>query len=427
MNMMDPFCDETFFKIKNNRWSSSKRDPISLIKKEEAENSYLMLKDMVEPLQLSSLLGDFQKAGQIMLSRIDDMQASLIVENKLHSGVLKAHQLDEKNCYLEREELLNSIEKLEGELKLLRDKRDENKSETAALKTKQESYILKYNELKEISTQKLRDQLKCFEIYKSQTSQLEKRIHDVSYQTEISFKRFNRLKIFKKQQQLNISQLDIEIESMEKEKNLLQSELTNLEYEQSQIDNNEKLYVFRLKEQLRRLGKGMENKEKSCNIFRRNVVEERLRIHAIDDQLKKLRTNANPTTTSDQELINATQHEALQAREKYSERTQQHSFLTNIGHHEKVLIECIEKVQNIDDQIYAKKWNIIQKSWNLKKHLLETGKLIQLKKYLLKKEKGQKKHKKKLSKHRFRKDSIKNLSFGAQQQFKSQSQDFGNY
>merc|ERR1712228_753031 len=98
-------------------------------------------------------------------------------------------------------------------------------------------------------------------------------------------------------QQLNISQLDIEIESMEKEKNSLQ-------------------YVLRLKEQLRRLGKGMEQKEKSCNIFRRNVVEERLRIHTIDDSLKKLRTNANPTTTSDQELINATQHEALQAREK---------------------------------------------------------------------------------------------------------------
>merc|ERR1711920_1106056 len=173
---------------------------------------------MTEPLALSDLLGDFQKAGQIMLSRIDDMQASLIVENKLHSGVLKAHQLDEKNCYLEREELLNSIEKLEGELKLLRDKRDENKSETAALKTKQESYILKYNELKEISTQKLRDQLRCFEIYKAQTTQLERRIHDVSYQTEIGFKRLRRLQTFKKQQQLNISQLDIEIESMEKEK-----------------------------------------------------------------------------------------------------------------------------------------------------------------------------------------------------------------
>ena len=71
-------------------------------------------------------------------------------------------------------------------------------------------------------------------------------------------------------------------------------------------------YVERLKEQLGRLGKGMEQKERSCNIFRRNVVEERLRIHSVDDSLKKLRTNANPTTASDQELINATQQEALQ-------------------------------------------------------------------------------------------------------------------
>eukprot|EP00483_Globobulimina_turgida_P012378 UN12401 len=165
---------------------------------------------------------------------------------------------------------------------------------------------------------------------------------------------------------------------MEKEKILKENELLNLENEQLEIEENEKLYVLRLKEQLRRLGKGMENKEKSCNIFRRNVVEERLRIHTIDDSLKKLRTNANPTTSSDQELINATQHEALQAREKYAETTQQHSFLTNIHQHERILIECIEKVQNIDDDIYAKKWNIIQKSWNLKKHLLETGKLIQM-------------------------------------------------
>merc|ERR1712176_1730473 len=155
---------------------------------------------------------------------------------------------DEKNCYLEREELLNSIEKLEGELKLLRDKRDENKSETAALKTKQESYILKYNELKEVSTQKLRDQLRCFEIYKAQTTQLERRIHDVSYQTEIGYKRLQRLQTFKQQQQLNISQLDIEIESMEKEKHSLQAELANLESEQDAIDKNEKQYVLRLKE-----------------------------------------------------------------------------------------------------------------------------------------------------------------------------------
>merc|ERR1719229_757944 len=160
--------------------------------------------------------------------------------------------------------------------------------------------------------------------------------------------------------------------SLERERGALESELADLVSEQDAIDANEKQYVERLKEQLRRLGKGMEQKERSCNIFRRNVVEERLRIHSIDDSLKKLRTNANPTTSSDQQLINATQHEALQAREKYAENTQQHSFLTNIGHHEKVLIECIEKVQNIDDQIYAKKWNIIQKSWNLKKHLLET-------------------------------------------------------
>jgi len=235
------------------------------------------------------------------------------------------------------------------------------------------------------------------------------------------------LTTYKKQQQLNIAQLDIEIESMEKEKQSLQNELRSLEMEQEEIDNNEKLYVLRLKEQLRRLGKGMENKEKSCNIFRRNVVEERLRIHTIDDSLKKLRTNANPTTASDQELINATQHEALQAREKYAERTQQHSFLTNIHEHERVLIDCISKVHNIDDTIYARKWNIIQKSWNLKKHLLETGKLIQMKKYLLKKEKSSKKHKKKLSKAHFRKDSLKNLSFGASQQFKKQSMDFNAY
>merc|ERR1712228_714032 len=404
------FSDETFFQIKNRRWNNiGKTDPISSIHKKVAENSYIMLRDMTEPLELSDLLGDFQKAGQIMLGRIDDMQASLIVENKLHSGVLKSHQLDSKNCYVEKEELLTTIEKLENELKLLRDKRDENKSETAALKTKQESYILKYNELKEVSTQKLRDQLRCFEIYKAQTTQLERRIHGVSYQTEIGHKRLRRLQTFKQQQQLNISQLDIEIESMEKEKNSLQSELANLESEQEAIDQNELQYVLRLKEQLRRLGKGMEQKEKSCNIFRRNVVEERLRIHTIDDSLKKLRTNANPTTTSDQELINATQHEALQAREKYAEKTQQHSFLTNIHEHEKNLIAAIEK------------------SWNLKKHLLTTGKYIQMKKWLLKRERNAKRHKKRLSKARFRKESQRNLSIGAQQQFKKHSQDFSNY
>merc|ERR1712083_655841 len=213
----------------------------------------------------------------------------------------------------------------------------------------------------------------------------------------------------------------------EKEKNSLQSELEHLESEQDAIDKNERQYVLRLKEQLRRLGKGMEQKEKSCNIFRRNVVEERLRIHTVDDSLKKLRTNANPTTASDQELINATQHEALQAREKYAEKTQQHSFLTNIHEHEKNLIAAIERVQALDDQIYAQKWNIIQKSWNLKKHLLTTGKYIQMKKWLLKRERNAKRHKKKLSKARFRKDTQKNLSIGAQQQFKKHSQDFSNY
>ena len=281
--------------------------------------------------------------------------------------------------------------------------------------------------MKEVSTQKLRDQLRCFEIYKAQTTQLERRIHDVSYQTEIGYKRLRRLDIFKKQQQLNISQLDIEIESMEKEKNSLQSELANLESEQDEIDNNERQYVLRLKEQLRRLGKGMEQKEKSCNIFRRNVVEERLRIHTIDDSLKKLRTNANPTTTSDQELINATQHEALQAREKYAEKTQQHSFLTNIHDHEKNLILAIEKVQWLDDQIYAQKWNIIQKSWNLRKHLLTTAKYIQMKKWLLKEEQKAKRHQKQKSMARFRKDSQKGLSIGGQQQFKKHSQDFSNH
>jgi len=421
----EAFSDEAFFKIRNDRWQVGRTDPISAIPREVAENSYVMLKDLTEPLQLSDLLGDFQKAGQIMLSRIDDMQASLIVENKLHSGVLKAHQLDEKKCYEEKEELLNEIEKLEAELKLLRDKRDENKAETAVLKTKQESYILKYNELKEVSTQKLRDQLRCFEIFKAQTTQLEKRIHSVEYQTEIAYKRYQRLLSFKKQQQLNIAQLDVEIESMEKEKEYLQQQLANLEEEQVMIDENERVYVERLKEQLRRLGKGMENKEKSCNIFRRNVVEERLRIHKIDDSLKKLRTNANPTTASDQELINATQHEALQAREKFAERTQQGSFFTNIHDHEKHLIESIEKVQSLDDKIYAKKWNIIQKSWNLKKTLLETANLNQMRKFLAKKEKQAKKHKKRLSKAQFRKVSSQNLSQGAAMQFRNKSQDFG--
>eukprot|EP01083_Nonionella_stella_P311615 1111679_1 len=422
------FDDNKFFEIRASRWGATgkKRDPIDAISPKEAENSYVMLRDLTEPLHLSELLGDFQKAGQIMLSRIDDMQASLIVENKLHCGVLKAHQMDEKNLYMEREELLNANEKLESELKLLRDKRDENKSETAALKTKQESFILKYNELKEISTQKLRDQLRCFEIYKAQTKQLESRISDASYQTEIGYKRLNRLISFKKQQQLNISQLDLEIESMEKEKFHQTRQLENLEAEQAMIDQNEAQYVARLKEQLRRLGKGMENKDKSCNIYRRNVVEERLRIHAIDDSLKKLRTNANPTTESDQELINATQHEALQAREKYAERTQKHSFLTNIAENERQLISCIEKVQNMDDAIYAKKWNIIQKSWNLKKELLATGKLLQMKKYLLKKEKSQKRHKKMKSAALFKKQTQKNLSRGAQDLMKTHSRDFGN-
>merc|ERR1712173_144666 len=111
-----------------------------------------------------------------------------------------------------------------------------------------------------------------------------------------------------------------------------------------------------------------------------------------DDSLKKMRTNANPTTATDQERINATQQEALQAREKYAEKTQEHSFLANISQYESALIHSIERVQAIDDEIYAKKWNIIQKTWNLKKHLLEIGKLRHLKKYLERKEKEQVNH-----------------------------------
>eukprot|EP01084_Bolivina_argentea_P094971 170744_1 len=117
-----PFDDERFFKIKNERWNKiGVSDPISNINKKEKMSSYVMLKELTKPLTLSDLLGDFQKAGQIMLSRIDDMQSSLTVEKKLHSGVLKAHQLEEKYCLEEKEELLQSIEKLENELKLLRD------------------------------------------------------------------------------------------------------------------------------------------------------------------------------------------------------------------------------------------------------------------------------------------------------------------
>lgn len=163
-----------------------------------------------------------------------------------------------------------------------------------------------------MSTQKLRDQLRCFEIYKAQTKQLEKRIASTEKQTEIGLKRYHRLENQKKQKQLNVEQLDTDMISLERERAALESELADLESEQQAIDDNEKQYVERLKEQLRRLGKGMEQKERSCNIFRRNVVEERLRIHSIDDKLKQIRTNANPTTSTDQERINATQQEALQ-------------------------------------------------------------------------------------------------------------------
>ena len=149
---VEAFSDEKLFGIKAARWlngnGQSVVDPVAS-SKEEVERSYVMLRDLQQPLALSDLLGDFQRAGQIMLSRIDDLQASLIVENKLHCGVLKAHQLDEKTLMDDKAELLDSIEKLEKELHLLREKRDENKSESAALKTKEESYILKYNELKE--------------------------------------------------------------------------------------------------------------------------------------------------------------------------------------------------------------------------------------------------------------------------------------
>ena len=208
---------------------------------------------------------------------------------------------------------------------------------------------------------------------------------------------------------------------MERDKAALTEELGALEAEQQHIDDNERKYVERLKEQLRRLGKGMENKEKSMSIFRRNVVEERLRIHAIDDSLKKLRTNANPTTTSDQELINATQHEALQAREQYAERTHKESFFADIHHHEAALIRVIEEVQGMDDKIYAQKWNIIQKSWNQKKLLLEAGKLKQMKKYLLRQEQSSKKHKREKSKANYRRQTSKNLSHGAKAQFRKQS------
>jgi hypothetical protein len=277
-----------------------------------------------------------------------------------------------------------------------------------------------------VSTAKLRDQLRCFEIYRAQTQQLEKRVHSVAYQSEIGEKRLRRLDAFRREKELSIAALDAEMDAMTREKEALSAELRDLEAEQAHIDENERGYVARLKEQLRRLGKGMEAKQKSMAIFRRNVVEERLRIHAIDDSLKKSRTNANPTTASDEQLINATQHEALQAREEYAERTQSQSFFADIQTHEAALIRVIEETQKMDDQIYAQKWNIIQKSWNQKKLLLEAGKLKQMKKYLRRQEQNSKRHKRDRSKANYRRQTSKNLSHGAKAQFRRQSMGSAN-
>ena len=111
-----------------------------------------------------------------------------------------------------------------------------------------------------VSTQKLRDQLRCFEIYKAQTVDLSKRIASTEHQTEIALKRFHRLEREKKQKQLAVEQLDADLISLEEERDALQSELADLESEQESIDRNERRYVERLKEQLSRLGKGMEQK-----------------------------------------------------------------------------------------------------------------------------------------------------------------------
>ena len=117
----------------------------------------------------------------------------------------------------------------------------------------------------------------------------------------------------------------------------------------------------------------------------------------------------------------------FQAREKYAEKTHEHSFLANIGQYESALIHSIERVQTIDDEIYAKKWNIIQKTWNLKKHLLEIGKLRHLKKYLERREKEQASHRRTKSQAQFSRDAQKNLSFDARAQFQSQSGQFDHF
>merc|ERR1712048_1507762 len=63
----------------------------------------------------------------------------------------------------------------------------------------------------------------------------------------------------------------------------------------------------------------------------------------------------------------------------------------------------------------------LQKTWNLKKHLLEIGKLKNLKKYLERKEKQQDNHRRTLSLAKFNRESHVNLSYGARQQFRNQS------
>ena len=69
----------------------------------------------------------------------------------LISGALKAHRVEQQKKQREQVALQESIDKLEAALALLRDKRDENKSETAALKSKKELFVLKYNKLRPLA------------------------------------------------------------------------------------------------------------------------------------------------------------------------------------------------------------------------------------------------------------------------------------
>lgn len=86
---VENFSDEKLFGIKAARWLHGKGvvDPIEA-SREEVDRTYVMLKDLTQPLALSDLLGDFQRAGQIMLSRIDDLQVICLVETYNFSFVL---------------------------------------------------------------------------------------------------------------------------------------------------------------------------------------------------------------------------------------------------------------------------------------------------------------------------------------------------